>query len=300
MRWRVIPWGAAALALASFAADAARADQVYAFAQQQIESLTIRADPGPLSVVTSGTDTGTAAVVVDTPGGSEAHLGNTDALQSYVGPGPRPPENFNFGQNSPYLSRAVGMVNPDYARGDVLIAAGNVFTGAIGAESVAESFLQTPISGASGMDDGFGDGEWSFSFTFDLDQDSTLTFDVTFNNIIDLLHMAGLGSLAQASTDFAIEIQNSAGMEVFTWDPDELNLTNSLTTPGSYTESHPVGSRVSTSTMLAAGLGYVLTISGGTTVNTTLVPEPSSIAMLGLGGLGLLGYGWRRRVRAAS
>ncbi len=29
------------------------------------------------------------------------------------------------------------------------------------------------------------------------------------------------------------------------------------------------------------------------------VPEPSSVALLGIGALGLVGYGWRRRRRTA-
>jgi hypothetical protein len=34
--------------------------------------------------------------------------------------------------------------------------------------------------------------------------------------------------------------------------------------------------------------------------SATGVPEPSTLTLLGLGSLGLLGYGWRRRNRAAA
>jgi hypothetical protein len=33
---------------------------------------------------------------------------------------------------------------------------------------------------------------------------------------------------------------------------------------------------------------------------TTATPEPTSLTLLGLGSLSLLGYGWRRRNRAAA
>jgi hypothetical protein len=35
------------------------------------------------------------------------------------------------------------------------------------------------------------------------------------------------------------------------------------------------------------------------TPQVTGVPEPASLTLLGLGALGLLGYGWRRRKQAA-
>jgi hypothetical protein len=37
----------------------------------------------------------------------------------------------------------------------------------------------------------------------------------------------------------------------------------------------------------------------GTPAAATAVPEPASLTLLGLGALGLLGYGWRRQQQAA-
>lgn len=54
----------------------------------------------------------------------------------------------------------------------------------------------------------------------------------------------------------------------------------------------------------------IVVASGGTepldldnlvlTQTTTATPEPASLTLLGFGAVGLLGYGWRRRKRAAA
>jgi hypothetical protein len=45
--------------------------------------------------------------------------------------------------------------------------------------------------------------------------------------------------------------------------------------------------------------GFVLGVHLTTAVGAVLVPEPSSITMLAIGGIALCGYGWRRKRRAA-
>jgi hypothetical protein len=47
-------------------------------------------------------------------------------------------------------------------------------------------------------------------------------------------------------------------------------------------------------------LGGTVTVTYTYTPAASTTPEPSSLTLLGLGSLGLLGYGWRRRKRAAS
>jgi hypothetical protein len=42
----------------------------------------------------------------------------------------------------------------------------------------------------------------------------------------------------------------------------------------------------------------IIVASGGPPAATTPAPEPASLTLLGLGALGLLGYGWRRRQAA--
>jgi hypothetical protein len=58
--------------------------------------------------------------------------------------------------------------------------------------------------------------------------------------------------------------------------------------------NHP-GTPIGTTVAYA---GALQSDSGDTFVVNSIVPEPSTLALIGLGGLGLVGAGWRRRVTA--
>ena len=76
-------------------------------------------------------------------------------------------------------------------------------------------------------------------------------------------------------------------------DADWQIFTGSFTAVGTTTRL----AIASTSASNSAGGGIIL---DAVAVNLRAVPEPSSVVMLGFGGIGLLGYGWRRRKTAAA
>jgi hypothetical protein len=58
---------------------------------------------------------------------------------------------------------------------------------------------------------------------------------------------------------------------------------------------------VTISSANANELGFVFAIDNVSfTPNTVATPEPASLTLLGIGGLGLIGYGWRKRKRSAA
>ncbi|GAC1468482.1 MAG: hypothetical protein NVSMB9_11200 [Isosphaeraceae bacterium] len=248
----------------------------YAYAEQQTSTYTFTgATVGtikPLSS-TSGAQTGA-------PTGSEAHSAGLDALQSYVGPGPRPAEN---------TFTPLGQVNPDFVRGDSLVTTTPSFTTA----NVAEGFL-------NGNGNSAGSGSWSVSAPITLSQAGTVTLGFAYMNNLTLVNApvgTQTGTVA-ADYGYIFNIQDGNGFTVYSSAPTAVNRSLSLSTAG--TAGGPgLGTLAITSTTLAAGT-YTATISGSEHVFLDVVPEPGSVALMAIGVCTLAGGAIRKGLRPAQ
>jgi len=264
-----------ALVLLLGMAGGARAD-IYAYSTQQLSAFTFTG--GTVGALSPGTTN--TSVQIGSPSGSDAHIDATDALEAYVGPGPKPAENF-FGQ--------AGQVNPDYARGDSLIA-GLVPGSSPTLSNVAEAFLHTQGGQSSAI------GSWSLSAPFTVSSSGTVTLSFAFTNLLNLVNTSPGSSLASYAFDFTI--RDASNALVFDSAPTAVNAGASLNAPGSVTTPGS-GTIAITSGILAAGT-YTGTITGTERVFLTAVPEPSPLAMGGLAAAVGVAFGWFRRKRIAA
>lgn len=246
------------LAIGLLCATAARAD-VYGYAVQQTSGYSITgATPGTISPGSSS-----SAAQVATPSGSDAHSAVSDALESYVGlAAGKPPENT-------FTPKA--QTTPDYSRGDSLVTSSSVAT--LATNNVAELFL-TSAGNSSGT------GSWSLSIPLTSSTAGAITLGFSFTNQLQVIDTGSLSGTVSAKYSYNFSIQNSSNQIVFSSSPTAVNNSLSLSTtgstsiPGSGTVSIPSGT-------LPAG-SYTATITGEETTFANLVPEPSSVAMLGL------------------
>jgi hypothetical protein len=209
-------------------------------------------------------NTSTSSAQTASPSGSEAHSGLADALQSYAGPvAGRPAEN-TFTKK--------GQTTPDYSRGDSLINIVNPSS-----NDVAELYLNSLGNSA-------GSGAWSISAPLTLTSAGVVTFGFNFANELQLIN-DGSGT-AQAKYSYNITIQDANGNTLFDNSPASVN--RSLSLPGAGTiDSLTSGSLTTTTGTLSPG-SYVITVSGNESVFGAVIPEPTTLSVIGLACVGLL------------
>jgi hypothetical protein len=251
------------LALSALLAGEARADS-YAYSYQQLSNFGFTgATVGTLSTSTSTSAVqGSGAI----PSGVDGDVQPLDAREAYVGNPPTPAQNL--------FTPPVGQVNPDYTRGDVLIAVTPIFT----ISNVAEGYLTPAGAGNSS-------GQWSVTAPITITgSPSAVTLSFNYTNALQVI-LTNSPGLASASYEFGFTITTLGGALVFSSTPDAVNNGISLVAPGSQSQPTATGTLAITSGALQPGT-YNATITGSEKIflgQTAVIPEPASAIMLGSG-----------------
>lgn len=233
-----------------------------------------------------------------------------------------PPQDFSIlsGNNPDVAHQFVGLPNPPRAENTFLpfpsppglpgtfgyadqnltgsaLQVGSTPAGAT-AQTRADASLQSDGSASGDSDVGTST---TFSFTLGAAGSMTFAFDAT--PFTQAYTSSGAATNAIARLSWSLNIVNqSTGAIVYVFQPGELNgeanASRTGTFPGLTTYNPGTLSFSAISPLLNATDVYQLTVQHNTLANalqTTAVPEPGTLAMLGLGLLGMTAFRRRRR-----
>lgn len=299
----------------------------YALSADNIQSFNIRSTN---VTFTNSIDTSSANAILN--GASAGPTGGTGFQDAPIavapGSSPVPANNAAFTGNT---ITPVGMTATNYSYADALIQHAPGGGLPFNAYTIAESHLHDAGTTFGGSTNSSATG---FTATFTAGAGATLDFSFLADPLIRTFLQPQTGIFAQGTLNASLSIRcaqtqcgvDSAGnpifqgQEVFGWAPDgtvsgaagvtgriggmevadaeSLNTQVSNFAPGEldYSSASGLGSYEAFTNQLSAG-NYTLTLAMGSQDSTIkAVPEPGSIALIGLG-LGGLGFVGRRRQR---
>lgn len=223
---------------------------------------------------------------------------NPDVAHQSVGlPNPARPEN-NF---TPFPSPPGVPGNFGYADQNLTGSALSVFGQPAGATAQTRADASLNTDGTASGDSDVGT---STTFSFTLGAAGTMTFAFDATPFTQAYTTAGPATNAIARLSWSLNIINqTTGDIVYVFQPDELNGEANASRTGAFpglTTYNPGSLTFSAVSPLLNNTDvYQLTIQHNTLANalqtTTAVPEPATLAMFGLGLLGLTAFNRRRR-----